>query len=86
MAARFILKGIPEPLYVERVEDTGSHAFSLSNHLIANEKNPEAPLLHYERMSSSFPPVDVDRCRDVALRRTAGPGTHGAGGGARSPM
>ena len=27
LTARFIAKGIPEPLYVRRVEDTGSHAF-----------------------------------------------------------
>ena len=28
LTARFILKGIPEPLFVERVGDTDSHAIS----------------------------------------------------------
>ena len=29
LTARFIAKGIPEPLYVGRVADTDSHAFLL---------------------------------------------------------
>ena len=36
LTARFIVKGIPEPLFVERAGDIGSRAFPF-NHLIANE-------------------------------------------------
>lgn len=62
LTARFILKGIPEPQFVERVEDTDSHAFLFYIKRRRGEARGTLFKCHHETIQLSNVGLAVKRC------------------------